>query len=100
MSTASKKNNPFGARDTFPVGDKRLGIYRLSKLEKDGLVPSLEKLPFSIRVLLEAVLRNCDGFSVTAEDVKRLAKWNAPAPEPVELPFKPARVVLQDFTGV
>jgi hypothetical protein len=54
----------------------------------------------SIRVLLEAVLRNCDGFEVSEEDVRRLANWNAPAPQAVELPFKPARVILQDFTGV
>ena len=51
-------------------------------------------------MLLEAVLRNCDGYQVTEEDVKALATWNAPARPKLEIPFKPARVVLQDFTGV
>ena len=60
----------------------------------------MSKLPFSIRVLLEAVLRNCDGYLVTEDDVKALAAWNAAAPAKAEIPFKPARVVLQDFTGV
>ncbi|MEZ6081791.1 MAG: hypothetical protein R3C56_40795 [Pirellulaceae bacterium] len=50
--------------------------------------------------MLEAVLRNCDGYVVREEDVRALAKWNAKAPAPVEVPFMPARVVLQDFTGV
>ena len=57
-------------------------------------------LPFSIRVLLEAALRSCDGFEVTQQDVANLAGWNAAAPARVEIPFKPARVILQDFTGV
>ena len=53
-----------------------------------------------MRVLLEAVLRNCDGYEVTEDDVRNLAGWNAAEPAEVEIPFKPARVVLQDFTGV
>ncbi len=57
-------------------------------------------LPFSIRVLLEAVLRNCDDFLVSQDDVKNLCGWNAAAPAKQEVPFKPYRVVLQDFTGV
>ncbi|MEZ6120935.1 MAG: aconitate hydratase AcnA [Pirellulaceae bacterium] len=60
----------------------------------------VSKLPYSIRVLLEAVLRNCDGYVVTEEDVKNLANWNAASPAKVEIPFMPSRVVLQDFTGV
>lgn len=102
MTTPSirKLFNPFGARDTFEVNGRRLGLYRLSHLEKTGIAPGLSRMPYSIRILLEAVLRHCDGFTVTEEDVRRLAKWNAVAPEPVELPFKPARVILQDFTGV
>ena len=60
----------------------------------------LAALPYSIRVLLEAVLRNCDGYEVTEADVKNLASWNPQKPVSVEVPFKPARVVLQDFTGV
>jgi aconitate hydratase len=91
--------DPFHARDTFATGSGTAGIYRLSKLEAAGL-GSVSKLPFSIRVLLEAVLRNCDGYLVTEADVKALATWNAAAPAKVEIPFLPARVVLQDFTGV
>ena len=75
-------------------------IYRLDALEKAGVAPGLARLPFSIRVLLEAVLRSVDGELVTADDVKNLGAWNAAAPKDVELPFMPARVILQDFTGV
>ena len=97
---SQRKFNPFGARATFDAGDGPLGIHRLEHLEKSGVASSIDSLPVSIRVLLEAVLRNCDGFEVSEEDVRHLAKWNAPAPAAVELPFKPARVILQDFTGV
>ncbi|MBI5052870.1 MAG: aconitate hydratase, partial [Chloroflexi bacterium] len=88
--------NLFGAR-------AKLGkqyIYRLQHLEKIGVAPNLAKLPFSIRILLEALLRNCDDYLVTQEDVKRLAAWDAANPSTTELPFLPARVVMQDFTGV
>ena len=91
--------DPFHARETFSTGQGSAGIYRLDRLEKQGL-GAVSKLPFSIRVLLEAVLRNCDGYQVTDADVKALAAWNAPSPAKLEIPFKPARVVLQDFTGV
>jgi aconitate hydratase len=91
--------DPFHARDTFETGSGKAGIYRLSKLEEQGL-GAVSKLPFSIRILLESVLRNCDGYEVREEDVKALASWNPPAPAKAEIPFKPARVVLQDFTGV
>lgn len=91
--------DPFGARDQFDTGHGTATLYRLSKLEEAGL-GEISRLPFSIRVLLEAVLRNCDGFLVTEQDVKNLAAWNAEAPAKQEVPFKPYRVVLQDFTGV
>ena len=91
--------DPFKARDTFQASGGPVGIYRLQKLEDQGL-GQISRLPVSIRVLLEAVLRNCDGYQVTENDVKALAAWNAPAPAKIEIPFKPARVVLQDFTGV
>ena len=91
--------DPFGARDQFDTGEGSATLYRLSKLEDAG-IGQVSHLPFSIRVLLEAVLRNCDGFSVTEQDVKNLAAWNASAPAKQEVPFKPYRVVLQDFTGV
>jgi aconitate hydratase len=91
--------DPFAARDTFDTGNGQATIYRISRLEDAGL-GAVSKLPFSIRILLEAVLRNCDNFAVTEQDVRNLAAWNAAAPAPQEIPFKPSRVVLQDFTGV
>ncbi len=91
--------DPFGALDTFSTGTGNAGMYRLSRLQDAGL-GSISRLPFSIRVLLEAVLRHCDGFAVTEQDVKNLAAWKASEPAKQEVPFKPYRVVLQDFTGV
>ena len=89
--------NPFGAEANLKTKSGDWKIYQLRKLAGLG---EIDTLPFSIRVLLEALLRNVDGFVVTEEDVKSLANWNAPKPAEVELPFKPGRVVLQDFTGV
>lgn len=91
--------NSFGARGTFETNQGPVGIYRLSKLEDAGL-GTMSRLPYSIRILLEAVLRTCDGFSVRQEDIQNLAGWQAEAPAKEEIPFKPSRVVLQDFTGV
>ena len=99
MSSSVRTTDPFGARDTFDTGSGRAALYRLAKLEERGL-GQISSLPFSIRLLLEAVLRNCDGYEVTEDDVTNLAGWQAAAPAAVEIPFKPARVVLQDFTGV
>ncbi|HUG66790.1 MAG TPA: aconitate hydratase AcnA [Pirellulaceae bacterium] len=92
-------SDSFGIRDTFESGSGPVGIYRIQRLEDQGL-GAVSRLPYSIRVLLEAVVRNCDGFVVTEDDVKNLASWNAACPAKLEIPFKPARVVLQDFTGV
>ncbi|HVR71369.1 MAG TPA: aconitate hydratase AcnA [Vicinamibacteria bacterium] len=77
-----------------------MAIHRLRELEKEGIAPGLDRLPFSIKVLLESVLRNVDGELVTEEDVRRLGAWQAVGPTQVELPFMPGRVILQDFTGV
>ena len=95
----SSNFNSFGARDTFKAAGQDVGIFRLSTLQDKG-IGQIDRLPFSIRVLLESVLRNCDGTVVTEEDVHSLATWNATEPAKVEIPYKPARVVLQDFTGV
>ncbi len=89
----------FGARVAIETADGRAFIYRLDRLEKSGLA-QVSRLPFSMKVLLEAVLRHCDGELVTEEDVRALAGWNAKSPAVREVPFKPARVILQDFTGV
>ncbi len=91
--------NGMGARDTFELADGSTAYYyRLAKLEEDGLC-TLSKLPYSVRVLLEAALRHHDGFLVADDDVKTVAGWT-PGAEKTEIPFKPARVILQDFTGV
>ncbi len=88
----SKLFDHFGARAKLPGTDYH--YYRLDKLG------DVSRLPFSIKVLLEALLRTCDGYEVMPEDVEKLAKWNAASPAKDELPFKPGRVILQDFTGV
>jgi aconitate hydratase len=92
-------HNPLNSRDTLETSGGDVAIYRLDKLEADGVGP-VSGLPYSIKVLLEAALRNLDNYQVQEEDVRGLANWNATNPKPVEIPFKPARVVLQDFTGV
>ena len=91
--------NSLGTRATFDTGNGEAYIYRLDALEKAG-VGNISRLPFSIKVLLEAVLREVDGYIVSEEDVKKLAAWSATNPAQDEIPFKPARVILQDFTGV
>jgi len=91
--------NPFGAEATLNTSAGSVRYYRLRKLVEDG-IGDIETLPFSIRVLLESCLRNVDNFVVTADDVNNLANWNAAKPAEIEVPFKPGRVVLQDFTGV
>jgi aconitate hydratase len=89
----------FGAKATFELADGRTGyFYRLAALEEKG-VATIGRLPYSIRVLLEAALRNHDGFLVRDEDVVRIATWQAQG-EREEIPFQPGRVILQDFTGV
>ena len=95
----SAQRDPFGARSTFNSPAGSVGYYSLNRLEQLGIAP-VSRLPFSIRILLEAALRNCDGYIVTKDDVENLAKWNAAKPAEIEIPFMPARVVLQDFTGV
>jgi aconitate hydratase len=93
--------NRFGARTTFDTGSGEAWYYSLAHLEKSGIVKSLSRLPVSIRILLESVLREHDGYAITDDDVNRLANWDAKAASSAgELPFKPARVILQDFTGV
>ncbi len=88
----------FKARDVLKVGDKDYVIYRLDALEKAGLT-QLKRLPFSIRIVLEAALRQCNDKEITQNDVKNIAAWTAKGNRP-GIPFLPARVVMQDFTGV
>ncbi|GMQ80792.1 MAG: aconitate hydratase AcnA [Rhodothermia bacterium] len=89
----------FGARHTFDTGSGTGVMYRLDRLKESGF-DRIDRLPFSIKVLLECALRNCDDFLVTKEDVEQLARYDPSAPARVEIPFLPARVLLQDFTGV
>ncbi|MDO4550932.1 MAG: aconitate hydratase AcnA [Planctomycetia bacterium] len=94
------KCDPFSARDTFQTGNgtQNAIFYRLSAVEH-VLNVDLRKLPYSIRILLESALRHCDNFEVTEADIRNIASWT-PNGERMEIPFKPARVILQDFTGV
>ncbi|HWB59107.1 MAG TPA: aconitase family protein, partial [Chthoniobacteraceae bacterium] len=93
-------SNTFNALRKFETGNGTQGsYYSLPALEEAG-VGKISRLPVSIRIVLESVLRNCDGKKVTEEDVRTLANWNAKSPKQVEIPFLVARVVLQDFTGV
>ena len=91
--------NPFGSRSTLSTLAGDVGVFRLNRLTELG-IGHLDKLPFSIKVLLESALRNVDNFIVNESDVTAVANWNAEKVDAVELPFKVARVVLQDFTGV
>ena len=89
----------FNSIANFEKQDGSLSKYHaLSVLEKEGIC-RLDELPYTIRLLLEAALRKCDGFLVTKDDVKRIASWS-PTMTPEEIPFAPSRVILQDFTGV
>ncbi len=90
--------NSFGSQSTLKVGNKSYEIFRLQALEAKGL--ALHRLPYSLRVLLENLLRQEDGKSVTANDIEFLAKWQASAEPAREIAFMPARVLMQDFTGV
>ena len=96
---ATTTNNPFGSASTLSSAAGDVRVYRLNRLAELG-VAKLDALPFSIKVLLESCLRNMDGFAVTEADVTAVANWSAAKASTAELPFKPARVILQDFTGV
>ncbi|HEU4325361.1 MAG TPA: aconitate hydratase AcnA, partial [Roseiflexaceae bacterium] len=96
---AEQHNDPFGAKATLSVGDRHYTIYRLDALAaRTGA--DLSRLPFSIKIVLEALLRNIGDGSTTAEDVEALARWTPESANTREIAFKPARVLLQDFTGV
>jgi len=90
--------NSFGARATLKVGNKQCEIYRIDALDKQGI--STKHLPFSLRILLENLLRTEDGRNVTPEEIRALAAWNKNSKPEKEIAFTPSRVLLQDFTGV
>ena len=91
--------DPFGALSTFEKSDGSTASFmNLNALEGAGIC-KLDDLPFTIRILLESVLRNSDGFLIGEDDIRRIASWS-PDMSPEEIPFSPSRVILQDFTGV
>src|SRR5215471_10271251 len=90
----------FPVRQTFPIpGDKTATLYSLPALEKAGF-PGISRLPVSLRIILESLLRNLDGKRIKEDDVRALASWKPKAERTAEIPFVVARIVLQDFTGV
>jgi len=90
--------NSFHSKSTLKVGGKEYEIYRLDALDKQGI--STRHLPFSLRILLENLLRTEDGRNVKAEDIRALASWNGQTKPEKEIAFTPSRVLMQDFTGV
>src|SRR5258707_15735293 len=96
----SEPHNLFNSLQNFDFGNGRQGqFYSLPALEKAGVGP-VSKLPVSIRLVLESVLRNCDGKRVSEHNVRALANWKPRESRTEEIPFLVARIVLQDFTGV
>src|SRR5205809_3195315 len=96
----SKAHNLFSTLQRFQLGNGKEGaFYSLPQLEKAGVGP-VSQLPVSIRLVLESVLRNCDGKRVSEQNVRVLANWKPNTPRTEEIPFVVARIVLQDFTGV
>lgn len=93
------KQDLFNARSSFQVDGKTYNYYRLQALEDAG-IGNVTKLPYSIKVLLESVLRQVDGRVIKKEHAENLAKWGTADVQDVDVPFKPSRVILQDFTGV
>ena len=92
-------NSPFGSRSTLTTSSGAVTIFRLDKINNEGIA-DLSRIPFSIRVILESILRNYDGSIVKKDVIRNLANWDPNDFHPQELPFTPARVLLQDFTGV
>ena len=98
MPSAGDRPDSFGAKGTLEVKGKSYEIYRLDAVTGDGL--DVDSLPYSLKVLLENLLRTEDGEDITADDIKAIAGWDADAEPDQEIQFTPARVIMQDFTGV
>ena len=93
-------HNLFNTRQSFKLASgKQASLYSLPALEAAG-IGKISRLPVSIRIVLESVLRNCDGKKVSEQHVRELANWKPSAARSEEIPFVVARIVLQDFTGV
>jgi aconitate hydratase len=98
MASAGTSKDSFGAKSTLEVGGSSYEIYRLDAVTGEGL--DVASLPFSLKVLLENLLRTEDGADITADDIRALAGWDETAQPDKEIQFTPARVIMQDFTGV
>src|SRR5690349_16399556 len=98
MASSGERPDSFGAKGTLDVNGTSYEIYRLDAVTGDGL--DVQSLPFSLKVLLENLLRTEDGADITADDIKALAGWDQDAQPDKEIQFTPARVIMQDFTGV
>ncbi len=96
---ADLQRDPFGALKTVDLPEGSTSFYRLARLEEEGVIDSLDRLPFSIRILLENALRHAGGVYVTEDHVRAITEWS-PTNAGADVPFMPTRVVLQDFTGV
>src|SRR3954454_6450997 len=94
----STSKDSFGAKGTLEVGDRSYQVFRLSAVQGEGL--DVASLPYSLKVLLENLLRTEDGADITEDDIRALAGWDADAQPSKEIQFTPARVIMQDFTGV
>ncbi|MDT8912651.1 aconitate hydratase AcnA [Amycolatopsis sp. PS_44_ISF1] len=92
--TAPASKDSFGAKDTLKVGDASYEVFRLNKVEGS------ERLPYSLKILLENLLRTEDGANITADHIRALGHWDPSAEPSIEIQFTPARVIMQDFTGV
>ena len=92
-------HNLFNSLQSFESGNRQIQYYSLPELENQG-IGKISRLPISIRILLEALLRNYDNEVIVEQDIIDIATWEATKPKATEIPFKPARVVAQDFTGV
>src|SRR3984885_400890 len=100
MPTLKMKSHPnsFHAAATLASGSRQVHLFRLKALAEQGT--DLARLPFSLRILLENLLRHEDGRTVTADDIRFLASWDPKAEPSREIAYMPARVLMQDFTGV
>jgi hypothetical protein len=97
FNMAESKNNPFSSRllTDLSVGSEKYQYYNINKLNDERI----KKLPFSIKVLLESAVRNADNFAIKEKDIENIVDWVKTSKQSVEIPFKPARVLMQDFTG-
>ncbi len=95
----AEQRDPFGARAVLKTAQGTFDYYGIAALETQGM-GEVSRMPFSMKILLESVLRQVNGFDVREDDVRALCAWNAPGSAGKEFPFKPARVIMQDFTGV